>query len=127
MTRRICTATTKAGNPCQAPATSPDGLCLAHDPARSELMRLGQAMGGSARSNANRASKALPDDLRDVGRMLLDAMQDVRDGKLDPRTASALASLSNAYRGIFETGTLDAKLAAINARLAAAETSDGRT
>ena len=90
-------------------------------------MRLGQAMGGSARSNANRASKALPDDLRDVGRMLLDAMQDVRDGKLDPRTASALASLSNAYRGIFETGTLDAKLAAINARLAAAETSDGRT
>lgn len=122
MAHRTCTATTKAGMPCRAPATSADGrLCLVHDPDRRDQLKIAQAQGGSARSNANRASRRLPDDLKDVGAMLLTAMRDVRDGKLDPRTASALASLSNAYRGIFETGTLDQKLADIDSRLAAAE------
>lgn len=122
MPHRICTATTKKGLPCRGPATSADGLrCLAHDPERSDQMKIAQAQGGSARSNANRAAKSLPDDLKDVAQMLLAAMRDVRDGKLDPKVASALASLSNAYRGIFEVGQVDAKLAEIDARLAAAE------
>lgn len=116
-----CQATTKDGKPCSARVRTGRPYCAWHDPEivaeRAEWTR----KGGEGRSNANRAAKALPDDLKDVGQMLLTAMRDVRDGKLDPKVASALASLSNAYRGIFEVGQVDAKLSEIDARLAAAE------
>lgn len=126
MPRQQCTAKTKAGLPCRAPAVA-DGLCLSHhhDPAMRAKMRLGQSRGGAARSNANRSARMLPDDLKDVGQMLLQAMRDVRDGSLDPKIAGALAALSNSYRAIYETGTLAAKLDSIDERLKQAE-SDGK-
>ena len=120
MPRQQCTSETKTGKQCRAPAVA-DGLCLSHHPDYRDRLRLGQSRGGAARSNANRAARLLPDDLKGVGAMLLQAMRDVRDGSLDPKQASALASLANAYRGVFEVGTLDAKLADIDERLKAAE------
>lgn len=124
MPRQQCTATTKTGVRCRAPVTA-DGLCLSHHPDMRDKMRLGQSRGGSARSNANRAARALPADLKGVGEMLLQAMRDVRDDKLAPNKAQALAALANSYRSVYETGAVAVKLDEIDARLKAAET-EGR-
>jgi hypothetical protein len=123
--RATCQSTKRNGDPCGATAVLSSGFCTAHDPAYREQRAAQSAKGGRHKSNAERAAKSLPEDLKDVGAMLLQAMHDVRDGRLDTKIASSLASLANAYRGIFEVGTIDAKLAEIEARLAAAE-SDGK-
>jgi hypothetical protein len=57
--------------------------------------------------------------------MLLQAMGDVRDDKLAPNKAQALAALAKSYRSVYETGAVAVKLDEIDARLKAAE-SEGR-
>lgn len=121
--RPTCKSTKRNGDPCRATALLPSGYCLSHDPTYREQKSANSAKGGRHKSNRERAARNLPDDLRGVGERLLNAMQDLIDGKLDPKTATALASLANAYRGVFETGTLSAKLDSIDERLQAAEKS----
>jgi hypothetical protein len=124
--RATCRATKRNGDPCRSTAVLASGFCTAHDEAYRESRSEQSAKGGRHKSNRERAARNLPDDLRGVGERLLNAMQDLIDGKLDPKKATALASLANAYRGVFETGTLSAKLDAIDERLQAAEKGDGR-
>ena len=111
-----CRATKRNGDPCRSTAVLASRFCTAHDEAYREARSEQSAKGRRHKPNCERAARNLPDDLRGVGERLLYAMQDLIDGKLDPKTATALASLANAHQGVFEIGTLSAKLDAIAER-----------
>jgi hypothetical protein len=90
----------------------PSELCTSSHPAYRKQQTEHSRKGGASKANANRASARLLDELKDVGAIPSQAKGDVRDGKLDPKIAGALASLSNAYRGISGVGTIDERLKA---------------
>jgi hypothetical protein len=48
---RLCSATTKAGSPCQRPAQVHNGLCIGHDPDKAAERRRTAARGGRGKSN----------------------------------------------------------------------------
>jgi hypothetical protein len=66
MNQRTLSATMKTGRPCSAPSITADGLYVALALEHRDRLMLGQSCGGSARSNANCAAKALSDDSKNV-------------------------------------------------------------
>ena len=101
-----CPALKKSGEPCTANAGS-DGFCIGHSPGATEARR----KGGFATSRAARAGKLLPARLRPRAEILEKSITDVYEGKLEPRAASAIASLSSAL--VRSAGTVDLETAII--------------
>ena len=61
---RMCSATTKAGEPCRRPAQGHGDHCIGHDPAKSAERRRTASRGGRGRVNTEtRAVKRLMDEL----------------------------------------------------------------
>lgn len=100
----------KTGEPCRGRAIA-DGLCWAHQPQAQQW----RAKGGHERSNAARSVKALPERLRPVADVLSTAMTRTFRGDMDPRVATALASLAGAYVRVVTAGDFEARLAALEA------------
>lgn len=94
--RQQCTALRRDGSPCTGRAlpSSSEQRCFAHDASRQEELRRSRAAGGRARSTAARAGRHLPPHLADVQSVLLDLVQEVRDGKTPPRAAEVVATLA---------------------------------
>src|SRR5262249_19117049 len=109
-----CRATRANGEPCRGRALA-SGLCFAHDPA----MNRNQSKGGRNRSNAARSYKHLPGHLRPVADILAGALHEVHTGALDPRAASAMASLASALVRVVTAGEYEDRLRAIEQSLAA--------
>lgn len=103
-----CRATRRDGTPCKGKPLA-DGLCFAHQ-ANAQANR---AKGGRNRSNAARSLKALPQRLQPVADLLCQAIEDVRDEKLDPRAASAMAALAGALVRVVAAGELEQRLEAL--------------
>ena len=60
----MCSATTKAGEPCRRPAQGHGDHCIGHDPAKSAERRRTASRGGRGRVNTEtRAVKRLMDEL----------------------------------------------------------------
>ena len=112
-----CRGTRRDGSPCQAPphTVNAAGWCWAHDPANAGRRREAQARGGRNRAAAARAEKLVPVILRPVLDTLLDAVGEVRGGTLTPQQAGALASLAGAIVRVFTAGTLEERVAALEA------------
>lgn len=112
LTRRTCTGTTKAGNPCRSTLVLDDGYCAVHSPSKPfDLVALGRA-GGIASGEVRRALantarerlRRLADEDEEFWTRLkaaykdgLEAVDD--DGKPDYRTRvmTAGAFLTEAY------------------------------
>ena len=61
---RLCSATTKAGKPCQRPAQVHNRLCIGHDPDKAAERRRTAARGGRGKVNKEaRAVRVLMDHL----------------------------------------------------------------
>ena len=95
-----CQAQNQSGEPCGATHYR-DGWCRWHhpDPEMREKHRAISARGGKERSNTNRARRKLAGDLRDlvgVKATLLEAMEEVRNGDMDPEIGRSLATLARA-------------------------------
>jgi hypothetical protein len=61
---RLCSATTKAGKPCQRPAQGHGDYCLGHDPDRAAERRRTASRGGRGKVNKEaRAVRELVDHL----------------------------------------------------------------
>lgn len=99
-----CTTQTTRGKPCSAPAWR-DGLCRWHHPALDAERAEWRERGGRNRSNAVRAAKRLPAELRDVKAALLRALHDVESGQLEPARASAMARLAAVLLAVDQRGS----------------------
>ncbi len=102
-----CTAPTKSGNPCRGrPRES--GFCFAHDPSSKDKREAARVKGGKNSSRASRLEKLMPSRLRPTFDLLETAMKDVYAGRLDPRQASAMASLAGAMVKVIKAGEEEA-------------------
>jgi len=106
-----CTSNRRDGAPCTARAGA-SGYCIGHDPGAQEARR----KGGHATSRAERAGKLLPARLQPVVSLLEDALGEVHRGELDPRAASAMASLAGALLRTITAGELEERLRALEDR-----------
>ena len=109
---RACKATRKNGQPCQAPAGE-DGYCFGHSPRLAEARRAGSSRGGRHKRTEARATRLMPEVLRPVLYKLLHGMAEVDAGRMDPRVATALASLASATVKVYEVASLEQRLLAL--------------
>jgi hypothetical protein len=107
-----CISTRRDGARCTAKAGA-SGHCIGHDPGAAEARR----RGGHAKSRAERAGKLLPARLQPVVGLLEDALGEVHRGELDPRAASAMASLAGALVRAITVGELEERLRALEGKV----------
>ena len=88
------------------------GYWIGHDPGAQDARR----KGGHAKSRAERAAKLLPARLQPMVSLLEDALGEVHRGELDPRAASAMASLAGALVRAMTAGELEERLRALEGR-----------
>ncbi len=110
-----CQGTRKDGRPCTALVMGAGVYCFAHDPRRAEERQEARARGGQGKATARRLDKLLPATLRPVIGALLDALEEVHAGTLDPRAAGAMASLAGAVGRLYSVGVLEDRIAALEA------------
>jgi hypothetical protein len=89
--------------------------CFAHDPALREKREQARSKGGRNRATARRAQKFLPSTLAPILDQLTVAMDQTFAGAMDAKTAHALAALSRAIVAVVEHGTLEERIAALEA------------
>ena len=106
-----CTSLRRDGLPCTAQAGT-SGYCIGHDPGALDARR----KGGHATSRAERAGKLLPARLQPMVSLLEDALGEVHRGELDPRAASAMASLAGALVRTITAGELEERLRVLEDR-----------
>jgi hypothetical protein len=111
--REHCPALTKTGRACRGWALPDTGLCIAHSPQAAQW----RTRGGVAHANANRAEKLLPSRLRPITEGLERAFRDVLAGDVDPRTATAAATVAAAIVRVYQAGEQEERLRDIEADL----------
>ncbi len=109
---RRCMGTSKTGARCTGPATS-TGYCIAHDPRRHEW----NIIGGQHSRKGERLAKLLPSSMRPIIDLLNKAAQEVYDGRLDPRQATALASLASALVRVYTVGEMEDRMRQVEAKV----------
>jgi len=118
-----CLGQRRDGAPCQAQALLSSGYCFAHDPGNQANAAKARAAGGRAKSRAARVEKLVPAVLRPVLYTLLVALRDTQNGSLTPGQAQAMASVAGAVVRVYQSGTMEERLAALES---AAATNTGR-
>jgi len=112
-----CSGRNQAGHPCGAQAWQ-DGLCRWHHPGL-EAERAGwRERGGQNRANTVRARKRVADTIvspADLQGLLGDTLRAVIAGTLEPGVGNAAANITRAIVIVTEAGTLEARLAALEA------------
>ena len=106
-----CVSTGRDGAPCTAQAGT-FGVLHRHAPGAREA----RGKGGHATTGTERAGELLPARLQPVVSILEGALGEVHRGELDPRAASAMASLAGALVRAITAGKLEERLRALEAR-----------
>src|SRR5439155_13678966 len=99
-----------------APALGSDRWCFAHDPDKRQQADAARRKGGRNRGGAVRLGHLVPPRLVSCYEVLEQAMLDVRDEKLDPRQAQAMASLARAMVATLTAGELEQRVRELEAR-----------
>lgn len=118
-----CKAKNAKGEPCSATPWQ-DGYCRWHHPEMKDVHRETSRKGGQNRSNAARARKRFQGTIKDYSELqgtLLQAMEDVKAGKLDPGPANAMANLARAVQSLAPVATFDALMTELRAEIAEAK------
>jgi hypothetical protein len=111
-----CTGTRKDGTPCGAAVMGPGSLCYAHDPARSVERDQARRKGGRNSATSARIDRLVPATLRPMIGSLLDALDEVHAGTLDPKQASAMAALAGAVTRAYGVGVLEERVQALESQ-----------
>lgn len=101
-----CKAKNKNGQPCRGRARE-SGYCVGHDPSLDEQRCTGRVKGGENSSRVARLEKLMPRRLCPVFELLEKAIEDVYEGRLDPRQATAMAALAGAMVKVLQAGELE--------------------
>ncbi len=99
----------------------PGVWCYAHDPARATARDQARRKGGTNSATRARLDRLLPATLRPMIGHLLDALDEVHAGTLDPKQASAMASLAGAITRAYSVGVLEERVQALEAATAPQE------
>ena len=102
-----CKSSTKSGNPCRRKPRE-SGYCFSHDPSTKDERDAARVKEGKNSSQAARLEELLPSHLRPMFDGLEAAIKELREGRLDPRQASALASLVGAMLKVIKAGEEEA-------------------
>ena len=105
-----CEATRRDGSPCAGFALPGTSFCFAHDPERQAARAAARRKGGRNSAKVIRLRGLIPPRLLPVYETLEAALQEVHDGKLDPRRAVAMASLARAMVAVLTAGELEERL-----------------
>lgn len=103
--RQRCVAVRKDGQPCTAFAVQ-GSRCVGHRPAAQAARR----KGGQASARSARLGKLVPPRLLAVYDSLELALGEVHSGELDPRAATAMASLAGAMVRVLTAGELEERV-----------------
>jgi hypothetical protein len=117
-----CSGTRRDGTPCAATVMGAGTLCYAHDPARATERDQARRKGGTNSATRARLDRLVPATLRPMIGSLLDALDEVHAGTLDPRQASAMASLAGAITKAYGVGVLEERVQALEDQRAGAQT-----
>ncbi len=112
MTNSACQSTRRDGTQCRETPT-PSGHCFAHDSALQERTANGRRSGGFNKSNARRAAKTLPADMRALAAQLMQGISECHTGELDPKRLSAMGTAAGAVVRIHEVAETEQRLAAL--------------
>lgn len=105
-----CESSRKDGGPCLAPALPDSQFCWAHDPQRAEQRAEARRRGGQHSAKIHRLRGLTPPRLLPIFDQLETALTEVHDGSLDPRAASAMASLARAMTTLLTAGEIEQRL-----------------
>ena len=83
---KLCSATTKAGEPCKRPAQGRDEYCLGHDPTKAQERRKMASRGGRGKVNT---------EVREVKRLMKGLTAKVMSGDLKPAILYAAVAAQN--------------------------------
>jgi hypothetical protein len=111
-----CTAPKRDGSRCTTRIVGDSSYCFAHDPTLAAKRAEANARGGRNKRRTRRLQRLLPETLKPVVVLLLDAIEEVHRGELAPAQASAIAALSSALVRVYSTGQLEERLAALEAQ-----------
>src|SRR5689334_23295190 len=103
-----CRAARKDGTPCRARAR-PSGFCFVHDPELGPKRNQARRRGGYASSNRARLEKQFPEDLEIIRSTLDAACARLLAGSMEPRVASAIASVVTVRLKLHEIGDTEAR------------------
>jgi hypothetical protein len=91
---RLCSATTKAGKPCQRPAQGRSEFCIGHDPTKAQERRRTASRGGRGKTNK---------EVRFVKQLMDGLTAQVLRGEVQPATVHAVVALQNIKLRAIET------------------------
>jgi hypothetical protein len=123
--RLRCVALTKAGQPCRAFPSTPDGVCIMHSPRAAEL----HALGGKATSSANRAARLLPARMLPLVEQLETVFAELAEGKWDEkveklRIVHAMVAVAMTLGKLFQIGESEQRLRDLEAAVEQWQRSD---
>ena len=98
MTLDRCKGQNKDGTPCTAYKTTGRAFCPWHDPERAEEREGWRRKGGVSSSKRSRARKSIGDlrNLVVVQSTLLQTLEDLKNGTVEPAIATAMATVARA-------------------------------
>lgn len=105
----LCQSRRKDGQPCRAPATI-NGRCIGHAPGLEAQRTAARRKGGQNKANRARLSKLMPPRLVSVYEELEEALHQVHCGELDPRQATAMATIASAMVRVLTAGEIEERL-----------------
>lgn len=111
-----CRATRRDGQPCGGLALPSGPYCWAHEPGLAEERRLARVKGGKASASRVRLARLMPARLIPVWEKLETALEEVHEGTLDARQASAMAALAGALVRVLQTGEMEERLRRLEAQ-----------
>ncbi len=118
-----CKATKADGTACRASSLPGSKYCFFHDPDREEERQAGRRAGGQTGRAAALPSDTEFVDLKtpaDIVGLLGDTINRVRVGAVDPRVGNCIGYLAGVAMKAMEQGDIEARLAALEAAVAAA-------
>ena len=100
---------------CQANAISDSKFCFSHDPNMEEAKRIATTRGGMApKKNYDPLPPIKIDDSKDIVRLLVTTISEVRQGEIDIRVANCVGFLAGHLIKAFEIGEVNEKLELFN-------------
>jgi len=115
-----CKATTSTGEPCQAPSQRDSDFCFHHDPSQAPARAEARKRGGRHSHGLQMDPDSIPDiqitSVADVLELLSVAATDILLSKPSLSRARAICYLSTACLKALETGELEGRIVALEAR-----------
>ena len=108
--REQCTTIKANGERCRGVSIEGSPHCFAHAPEMRDRKIAGNAKGGRHKSSMVRLERMMPARLAPVYERLEEVLDQLHKGKLDPRIAMAMSSVTRTMVALVQAGELEERL-----------------